>query len=341
MSILVALALILTMWTTPVFSSITEVSAIANKTISIDLDYAITGYDEDDLETNLAAVLRRGFLAFHYDHPEIISLYRFEFDWYTEYSDGYEVSAYNITLTATESYTGACKQYASFNNAVNAAYNKIKKSLPKNAYREVQLYAIQNYVCKKIAYSHSGGDRKQEAVPAFLSPYKGVCESYARSFKVLCDKFGIPCILVSGDTYDKGSKSKGSSGKVIGTNRKRHTNFFTKDPTLQKSAYNGHLNCNMPKTKFTKSMWSGNKIVCKWKKKTSKYDASHITGYQVRYSTKRNMKKSKIKTIKGYKKSGVKFKLAKKYRWLQVRTYKKYGGFTICGQYSISLWCYT
>jgi len=343
------------------------------KKVNINFDKYVTGSSKSNLRSNLSNVIEKGYYAFYYDHPEIISLYRgYHYHWYISRS-GNTYSAYSVTVTVTEPYSGASKQYGSFNKAVNTAYKKIKKNLPKKASREAKLYAIHNYICKKMTYSKKGNDRKQVAVPAFLSPHKGVCESYARSFKVLCDKFGIPCIQLSGNTYDsngqgshawnyvqmtnkkwylvdctwddqgketlntyflKGTKSKGTDGKAIGSTRSPSKSIFTKYPKLNKSSYNGHLSCNMPKTKFTTLMWSGSSIICRWNKKTAKYGGSHITGYQIRYSTKKNMKNSKIKTIKGYNKSYAAFNIPKKYHWYMIRTYKKYKGFTIYGQWN-------
>lgn len=72
-------------------------------------------------------------------------------------------------------------------------------------------------------------------------------------------------------------------------------------------------------------------ISVKWKKQDKKY----VTGYQVRYSTKPSMKKSKYKTIKKYKKTSLKIKKFKKNRayFVQVRTYK-----TINGKRFYSAW---
>lgn len=341
--------------------------------VKIDFEKNVTGTSESDLQSNLRDVLRKGYYAFYFDHPEIISLYRtFSYRWYTSFYPVY--NAYNVSLTVNESYTGVNKQITTFNNNVTAAYNKIKKSLPKKASCETQVYAIHNYICNKITYSNTGNDRKQIAVPAFISPYKGVCESYARSFKVLCDRFGIPCILIEGNVYDKGtgelhewnyvqmtnkkwylvdctwddqkgdqpsntyflkgSSSKGIGGKVIGSYRSPEKYLFTKFPTLQKNAYNGIFSSTLPKTKYKTLIRSGDYIRCSWKAKTKKYGGAHITGYQIRYAPKRNMKHSKIKTIKGYMKGSANFKLNRKYNYFLIRTYRKSHGYTVYGAWN-------
>lgn len=63
----------------------------------------------------------------------------------------------------------------------------------------------------------------------------------------------------------------------------------------------------------------------KWKKQTEKMTSERITGYQIRYSTRKSMKGAKKILIKGYKKTSkkiTKLKKNKKY-YFQIRTYVK------------------
>lgn len=60
-----------------------------------------------------------------------------------------------------------------------------------------------------------------------------------------------------------------------------------------------------------------------WKKQSSKMASTRITGYQIRYSTKKSMKGAKTVKVKGYSKASKKikgFKNKKKY-YFQIRTY--------------------
>lgn len=65
-----------------------------------------------------------------------------------------------------------------------------------------------------------------------------------------------------------------------------------------------------------------------WSKQSAKMSKKRITGYQLRYSTKKTMKSAKYKTVKGYTKTSYKkTKLSKKkYYYVQVRTYQKVSG---------------
>lgn len=79
-------------------------------------------------------------------------------------------------------------------------------------------------------------------------------------------------------------------------------------------------------TKITKLKKAKKAFTVKWKKNTSKISSSHITGYQIRYSTDKSMKSNiKTKTVKCYKKTSKKIKNLKKKTkyYVQVRTYVK------------------
>lgn len=69
-------------------------------------------------------------------------------------------------------------------------------------------------------------------------------------------------------------------------------------------------------------------ITVKWRKQASKMAKSRITGYQVQYSTDKKFRKtSKIKTVKGFKKTSKKITRLKsgKTYYLRIRTYMKTG----------------
>ena len=66
------------------------------------------------------------------------------------------------------------------------------------------------------------------------------------------------------------------------------------------------------------------KLTARWKRAAKK----NVTGYQIRYSLKKSMKGSKIKTVKGWKKTSLtikKLKGGKRY-YVQVRTYVQKDG---------------
>ena len=78
------------------------------------------------------------------------------------------------------------------------------------------------------------------------------------------------------------------------------------------------------------------KLTVKWKKVTSHLGALYVDGYQIRYSTKSSMSNAKKVKVKGYNKKSkvIKSLRAKKYYYVQVRTYAKLGGKTYYSKWS-------
>lgn len=90
-------------------------------------------------------------------------------------------------------------------------------------------------------------------------------------------------------------------------------------------------------TKLTKVKPLKKAMTVKWKKQPAKVGNRRISGYQVQYSTDKTfVKRTKIKTIKGYKKTSVTIKKlkAKKRYYVRVRTYLKKDGITYCSAWS-------
>ncbi len=83
----------------------------------------------------------------------------------------------------------------------------------EEATREYKLRYIHDYICNNSAYAEAALEEEIETgvsnhimrsiQPFFTGDKLHVCEGYAKTFKVLCDRFDIPCILVSGSTRDK------------------------------------------------------------------------------------------------------------------------------------------
>ena len=76
-------------------------------------------------------------------------------------------------------------------------------------------------------------------------------------------------------------------------------------------------------TKLAKLKKGKKSMTVKWKKQTARMPKARITGYQIRYSLKSSMKKSKMVKVKGYKKTSKKIKKlkSKKKYYVQIRTY--------------------
>ncbi|MDD6325117.1 MAG: Ig-like domain-containing protein [Lachnospiraceae bacterium] len=141
--------------------------------------------------------------AFTYDHPELFWLGKMSYEWKITFrreagADNGTGTIKEITFTPKEEYTGAASDTAAFSAAVQQAVAQIRAA--GGTTREDRLRAIHNYVCTQLTYEKEDGAnaRAWSAGGAFLYDHKVVCEGYAKMFKILCDQFQIPCVLVPG-----------------------------------------------------------------------------------------------------------------------------------------------
>ena len=147
-------------------------------------------------------IVSYALLALIYDEPEM--------SWIVNVSMSYSW-AYDYTTTDNTNYTYTAKDFVvKISNGANTQYTRAQLSegiskaksdigTPGNNYQTIK--AIHNFVCTNVDYVPEGVnllDDKYQTVHSALIDGKTVCAGYAKLFKLLCDEYGIPCILVSG-----------------------------------------------------------------------------------------------------------------------------------------------
>lgn len=138
------------------------------------------------------------------DFPELYWLINLSWEYSvsaTQNSNGsYTGYIKSLKIIPTESYVGASSQISKFKSSVNTHLNKLKKSFTDINDRYEVLLKIHDYICENAYYTFSGsGYSEYTPAPFFLGSGGYVCEGYAETFKIFCDKLGIPCVLVVGD----------------------------------------------------------------------------------------------------------------------------------------------
>lgn len=137
------------------------------------------------------------------DHPEMFwigNLSLIDFDGpYKQNADG------SLTIQVTEIFVDYALPagYASW-NAVKTAYDQMMQVAGSvqitGANRFEKLKNIHDWIAKRVDYdTEFAYATSYYATSVFLAPYITVCEGYAEAFKMLCDRAGIPCIVVVGD----------------------------------------------------------------------------------------------------------------------------------------------
>ncbi len=169
-------------------------------------------------------MLTPAFLALIYDHPELswlsgatyymsykingISYYSSELD--ENNSMVKDVTVPYITTYIKEPSVNATK--AEMDTIVSEATESINKKLAGSTSRYQTIKEIHDYICNSTSYAKSNttSSEYQSAYSAFRDTngdgtVETVCAGYSRGFKLLCDAYGIPCVLVTGVTDTGGA----------------------------------------------------------------------------------------------------------------------------------------
>ncbi len=136
------------------------------------------------------------------DHPEMFWIGTFVPDLQRtiqQNSDG----TYTCTVTHIVVQFRVPKGYADW-NAVKTAYDSMMQVVNsvqiEGTTRFEQVKFIHDWIAKRVVYDDEFVyDTSYYATSVFLAPYITVCEGYSEAFKMLCDRAGIPCIVVVGD----------------------------------------------------------------------------------------------------------------------------------------------
>ncbi len=152
----------------------------------------------------LASSTVSAFFALTRDHPDLtmwVSGYGYRTAW-SYYTVGnnttYTLNEIQYTLNGYPNYTDP----AGMLNQLSAVVDDFR---PSGDTVYDKLVSIHDYICRMNTYV-----REDEGAKYCYSAYgslvnrKSVCEGYAEAFKLLCDKAGIDCVLVSGMS-DNGS----------------------------------------------------------------------------------------------------------------------------------------
>ena len=163
-------------------------------TVTVDLSSLIL-----DTPDQIVRPIQAALSAFSYDHPESqycrISNYRLS---YYLNGEGKVINAAITYLVAQDPQSAAMKE--SLDTCLETFRAGFNTALPAAE----QYRAIHDYICDLAVYNHKAA---AAGVPSDAHTVYGllvlkdavVCEGYAKSFKVLCDAVGLPCILVSGE----------------------------------------------------------------------------------------------------------------------------------------------
>lgn len=160
-----------------------------------------------EAQTELVLAVQGGVAALMDDHPEMFWLgaYRLSYGLSSLKSGGvYTLSVSSITCTmqydtavyadkasVTDYYTRMMAAFDAFEVKGYTRYEKVK--------------SIHDTIAKQVSYDSTfTNGTAHQPTSVFLEPFLPVCEGYAEAFKMLCNREGIPCVIVVGKSGNDG-----------------------------------------------------------------------------------------------------------------------------------------
>lgn len=172
--------------------------------------------ENEEYQRLTRAVVQQAYDAFIYDYPEAFWLgscsYTVSYQPSSNaYKNGEPVVCYlrSIKVKPNERYAGAGDpaEIAAFQQAVEQTAAEIKETFSDQPDRYEQVLAIHDYLCIHVSYKENS--YAHTAAGVFLKNREVVCEGYAKAFKILCGRFGIPAVLIPGGALKSNGTREG------------------------------------------------------------------------------------------------------------------------------------
>lgn len=151
---------------------------------------------QNEIQEQILSYAQMAYDAFVYDYPEVYWLGDLSFTWSIELnSQTDQARIREMVFTPTEEYPNAHseEEQSRFEAKLQSICSNLAASGVQST--EEKLAWIHNYLCGFLTYTTN--EHAWSAGGALLYGTV-VCEGYAKTFKILCDRNGIECVLVPG-----------------------------------------------------------------------------------------------------------------------------------------------
>ena len=224
--------------------------------------------------------------AFQYDHSEIFWIRGGNYSvapgkYWDSSSDKWVGYLAKVVYTPNVSFEGADSLIAAYDAAVAETAASIAAGADYDGNGRTDdlelAMAAHDYLCERLYYDNAGLNRYN----AYLSEHEGsnegyddfrifisaggfldiagtgvVCEGYARAYKVLCDQFGIPCVLIRGTVLQGGTRI-GHMWNGVQIDGKWYLTDVTWDDAGNKAAYRYFMVGNITSGRTSSGNFSG------------------------------------------------------------------------------------
>lgn len=118
-------------------------------------------------------------------------------------SKSYEYVTKPSSVVVDINYRYTQEERKKIQERIDVCVDNILKGVPRGASEYERTKYIFEALANRITYEQSPYDEADQFIDATLDGTKGVCGSYARAFKYLLDKLGIPTVFVVGDAGER------------------------------------------------------------------------------------------------------------------------------------------
>lgn len=167
----------------------------------------------------LGSYVTPAYLALTYDHPELVWLsgakYTIGYSVYAPLFESGEISIITdlelagSTFTITPTKDTGVLTGSKVNPLFDGTKSQIDAMLPANATTYDKVKAVHDKICSMVSYENNTQNIGNQYYQTPYSLYydadgdgkiETVCAGYAKMMKLQCNKYGIPCVLVTGVT---------------------------------------------------------------------------------------------------------------------------------------------
>ncbi|MBO5943928.1 MAG: hypothetical protein J6Q50_01365 [Clostridia bacterium] len=200
-----------------VYDTVKAAGVCIDKTLTVPLNTAIVGaatvsentlYLSDEVWTSVFEVALSGITALMDDHPEMFWINSFSYgianyELYTTDDESVLLIVVTAISVAIKINTAVYANATSVENYYNQLIDAVNKFEVHGITRYEKLKSIHDTIVRQVQYdpnynNSSKNPTDHEPVSVFTEPFLTVCEGYAEAFKLLCDREGIPCVVVVG-----------------------------------------------------------------------------------------------------------------------------------------------
>lgn len=161
----------------------------------------ISGSTLDEMKANIAKAVTSAMFAISRDYPEFFWVYGYSYR-YGYYASTNTIANVELTISFYPTYTP--ETVKSYYDDLMAAVDSFKV-YGLNRYEKIK--SIHDSIAAMTTYDPYVNDATKQdpyahqPVGALIGNHIAVCEGYAESFKLICDREGIPCVIVTGDNH--------------------------------------------------------------------------------------------------------------------------------------------